>query len=338
MSIKKEKNGTYTLFYSKTDVMTQQTSRTKKRGFATIKEAKEYERSLSRESSEVTFYSLFEECYKNKDIELATFKDNSKLFNKYLSGLKNIRYEELTKPYLLQLRTTIANYDLAPKTKNKILGLIKITCSYANTIYDLPNNSKVLKNFKIERKENIIWTPEQFRKFEAALVGNYDSYIPFFHTLFWTGMRKGEARALLVSDLDIENKSLTICKSMRRYKASLKAPKTSSSKRTIKIDNDTLRVLTPLKSHEKWLFGDYKPLNLTMIDKVFDYGTKMADLPQIRVHDLRHSHATFLICNGANIVAVSKRLGHSSINMTLSTYTHLIKDSEDKLIDLINKM
>jgi len=54
------------------------------------------------------------------------------------------------------------------------------------------------------------------------------------------------------------------------------------------------------------------------------------------MHDLRHSHASILINKGANIIAVSKRLGHSSVEITLKVYTHLMKESEDKLLEILN--
>jgi len=124
---------------------------------------------------------------------------------------------------------------------------------------------------------------------------------------------------------------------MRRSISSLKAPKTDASKRKVKLDNYTLELLKPLKSHEKWLFNDYKPMPLTTMNDCFKYGIEKAHLKKIRIHDLRHSHATYLICNGANIVAVSKRLGHTDISMTLQTYTHLLQNTENELIEMINK-
>ena len=333
--IKKEDNGTYTLFYSKKDVLTQKTTRTKKRGFRTLKDAKAYERSLSRESSSVTFFSLYDECQNSKDQaeETRIYKDN--MIDRYLPALKTMKYESVTKAYLLSLRAEIAKLDLAPKTKNKLIEILKTTSAYANEVYDLPDNAKILKRFKLIKKEPGIWTPEEYFKFEKAL-DLFPDCVPFFHTLFFTGMRKGEARALTVDDLDLENATITINKSMRKYKSSLKEPKTPSGNRKIRIDKKTLEILTSLKSNEKWLFGDYAPISRDRVDRAFKYGIEKSGVKKIRIHDLRHSHASFLIANGANIVVVSKRLGHSSVNMTLSTYAHLLKDSENKVIEMLD--
>ena len=336
MAIIKEKNGTYTLHYTKKDNITQERIRTKKRGFRTLKEAKEYERSLSRESSSVSFISLYNECQNITDQEEDTRVNKDGVLNKYLPQLKTMKYEDLTKPYLTNLRAEISKLDLSGKTKNKIIDIITSTCKYANLTYDLPDNSKVLKRFKVTKKEFEIWTPEEYFKFEEALKTTFPDCVPFFRALFFTGMRKGEARALLVEDLDVDNAVITINKSMRKYKSSLKAPKTPAGNRKIKIDTNTLEILKPLKTHEKWLFGDYKPISRDRVDRAFKAGIQDSGVKKIRIHDLRHSHASFLISNHANIVAVSKRLGHSSINMTLSTYAHLMENAENELIDIIS--
>ena len=341
--IQKEKNGTYTLRYTKQDVVTHKLIRTQKRGFKTQKEARAYERSLSRESSVVTFYSLFMELQENTEQEVDTKLGKESLIKRYLPAFETIRYEELTKPYLLQVRHELDKLDLAPKTKNKILSVIQTTCKYANRIYDLPDNSRVLKLFKITKKEFNVWTVEQYYCFEESLKPTYEDCIPFFHAIFFTGMRKGEARALKVDDLDLENETLHITKSMRKYKSSLKAPKTPAGVRKIKLDKITLELLKPLKRNETWLFGNFKPISRDRVDRAFKYGIDNWNknnpdntIPTIRIHDLRHSHASILISSGANIVAVSKRLGHANINMTLNTYAHLMKDSELKLIDILN--
>ena len=108
----------------------------------------------------------------------------------------------------------------------------------------------------------------------------------------------------------------------------------------------TLNVLNPLLALPgAFLFGNEEPLGISSIQRAF---TKEIDkcnaallvankplVPVIRIHDLRHSHASFLIGQGANIVAVSKRLGHSDVNMTLKVYTHLLQESESRMLNIM---
>ena len=335
MAIIKEPNKTYTLYYYTYDVLQQKRIRKKKRGFKTIKEAKAYELSLSTESSSVSFYTLFKEAQNLIEQEEDTRIHKDNMINKYMPTLKTVKYSDIDKLYLMNLRAEISKLDLAPQTKNKMLDIITGTCKYAEQAYNLPNHCSVLKRFKVYKKTFDIWSPEEYFKFEEGLKPEFEDCVPFFRALFFTGMRKGEARALTVDDFDDIDGTLTINKSMRKYKSSLKAPKTPSGNRKIKLDPVTLELLKPLKSHEKWLFGDYKPISRDRVDRAFKYGIEQSGVKKIRIHDLRHSHASFLIMNGGNIVAVSKRLGHSSINMTLNTYAHLLADSENKLVNLL---
>ena len=85
-----------------------------------------------------------------------------------------------------------------------------------------------------------------------------------------------------------------------------------------------------------YLFGGECPLAVTTIARYFSQAIEETGVRRIRLHDLRHSHATWLINNGANIVAVSKRLGHASIEQTLQTYTHLLQESDNDLVRKIN--
>lgn len=336
MSIKKEINGTYSLHYTKTDIISGKTIRTTKRGFKTQKEAKEFERSLYINKSDVTFYQLFIELQNNTNQVEDSRKEKESIIENYFPILKTIKYNNLTKPYLLSLRTELDKKNLSAKRKNKILGVIKSTCRYANKYYDLEDNSKVLDNFKIEKKEHNIWSMEEYFKFENALKDTkYEDCVPFFHTIMFTGLRKGEARALTINDL--KDGYLFVHSSMRKNANSLKATKTPSSNRKILLDKDTYTMLKTLQeSHEKWLFGDFRPISRDRVDNAFKYGIEKAGVKKIRIHDLRHSHASYLLSKGANIVAVSKRLGHSSINMTLQVYAHLLEESEKEVVNLLN--
>ena len=70
-------------------------------------------------------------------------------------------------------------------------------------------------------------------------------------------------------------------------------------------------------------------------EKPLYYQKKNNITPRIRLHDLRHSHASFLLNNGANILAVSKRLGHATVTQTLETYAHLMQDTEEQMMEII---
>ena len=73
------------------------------------------------------------------------------------------------------------------------------------------------------------------------------------------------------------------------------------------------------------------------LKRQLDTACKKAGVPRIRVHDLRHSHASYLLSNGINIVILSRRLGHEKVQTTLNIYCHICPSSEDRLNDVLNK-
>jgi integrase len=96
---------------------------------------------------------------------------------------------------------------------------------------------------------------------------------------------------------------------------------------------ETLKPLIDLA--DPFIFGGVHPVAISKIDTNFRKAIKEANLKPIRLHDLRHSHASFLLNNGANILAVSKRLGHATITQTLETYAHLMGDTDEKMMKII---
>ena len=85
------------------------------------------------------------------------------------------------------------------------------------------------------------------------------------------------------------------------------------------------------------MFGGERPLSRTRITNAKEIAIKRSGVKRITIHDFRHSHASNLINEGINIVAVSRRLGHADVNMTLEVYTHLFKKNDDILVDYLEE-
>ncbi len=139
-------------------------------------------------------------------------------------------------------------------------------------------------------------------------------------------MRIGEAQALTWNDfkdgkLNIDK---SLCKLSKSKSYEIKDTKTESSK----IEG----------FNSNWfIFGSNKPLPRTTIDRIKDDAIKKSKVNRITIHELRHSHASNLISQNINNVAISRRLGHSDINITLKVYAHLMPKNEDELIKYLNK-
>lgn len=232
------------------------------------------------------------------------------------------------------------------------LAMVNIL-NYAMNFYGLNSNvaCKIgnFPNINTIPKINF-WTLEEFNNF----IDYVDDivYYSFFTILFYTGMRLGECLALNWNDINenyIDINKTLIRNDHNNNEYSFNSPKTKKSIRTIQIDNNTYLILKNLKTYYKkiinfddnwFVFGGIKPLSTTTIQRKKKYYCEISKTKEIRIHDFRHSHASFLVSNNLPITLISKRLGHSNISMTLNTYSHFIPDDEQKtvnLIDTINK-
>lgn len=192
---------------------------------------------------------------------------------------------------------------------------------------------------KTERKEMKYWSSEQVAKFLKTAKDSV--YYPLFYLALFTGMRLGELRGLKWSDVNWEASQISIRRHIvRAGKVTVVIPGTKK-RDTGRVIDISPNVASILKRHwakqaeqllaiggnkEDWMFttpfGKIIP-DIT-IYKAFIRVSKQASLPRIRFHDLRHTHATLLLQQGVHPKVVSERLGHSSIAMTLDTYSHVI--------------
>lgn len=155
-------------------------------------------------------------------------------------------------------------------------------------------------------------------------------------------MRRGEILGLRWSDVDLESSRLSVRQTLISvgYQIRVSEPKTAKSRRSISLDATTVRALRVHRANqleERLRAGDaYQPFDLVFatedggyvhpdgFGKAFKRLQRGAGLPTIRFHDLRHTHASLALQAGVHPSVVSERLGHSTVAMTLDTYTHVI--------------
>ncbi|MEG1505425.1 MAG: site-specific integrase, partial [Lachnospiraceae bacterium] len=158
-----------------------------------------------------------------------------------------------------------------------------------------------------------------------------------FLLLYWTGMRIGELLALTYEDIDLEKRIITISKSYQRIKGKdmITPPKTPKSNRKVMIPPF---LAEELKEYCSVLYG------ITAKERMFRFtksymeheivrGVKETGVKRIRIHDLRHSHASLLVEMGFQPLEIAERLGHEKIETTLNTYSHLYPNKQAQLAD-----
>ena len=184
-----------------------------------------------------------------------------------------------------------------------------------------------------------MWTQVEYERFSKQV--NKSAMKLAFDILFYTGIRSGEMLALTPADI-LPDKKLDINKSFAKMQGQelFLEPKTPKSKRKISIPDflyddiqEYISKLYEISSHERIFY-----FTKSGLEKELKSAAAKAGLEPIRVHDLRHSHASMLIEMGFDILEISERLGHESAKTTLDTYSHLYPDKDTKLASALNQL
>jgi integrase len=210
---------------------------------------------------------------------------------------------------------------------------------------------------KQEEKKLQTWTKEEVNKFLAQ--AKKHKYFIIYYLAVNTGMRRGELIGLKWSDIDFKKKRLEVNRQVQRTDEGLifKQPKSKAGYRVIPITTDVVKQLKKQKirqSEKKLALGSNyngeldlicsnmvgNPIEPTKIYKYYKEISRAADLPEIRFHDLRHTFATLFLQSNGNIKTLQQILGHSSISVTMDTYSHVtdeMLDSAAKNIEMMYK-
>lgn len=208
---------------------------------------------------------------------------------------------------------------------------------------------------KVPYKERRVLSPEESRAF-LEFAGEMPNGLIFEFALL-SGMRPEEYLALQWKDLDFERCTAQVKRALVRHKGNwtFEQPKTAKSSRIVSLPKPLFNKLsahkrkqneTRLKNGLIWENNDlvfcselgtpHTIPNLTY--RYFRPILKQAGLPQIRLYDLRHSNATLLLIAEENPKIVAERLGHSTVVLTLDTYSHVIPTMQKTATDKLTKM
>lgn len=353
------------------DPATGKERRTTRRGFKTIKEAKQAERNLLLDVEEnglpsnqsdgfqdPTFEelaSLWLENYKTT-VKPSTFENVrskvEKITEEHFEGMK---LKKITVAYCQKIVIELSkSYVLY----NHYLSVINRIFKYA-VLMDVLNSNpfdKVIKpkSRQTQRKGNFL-TKEELKEFlKLAQNTSLFYFHPLVHLMSYTGLRQGEALALKWSDIDFENKKITVEKTAVRIKEkqTIQTPKTKNSKRVISIDPATLSILKNWKKDqikiyfkngkhfegdENFIFTNQRGEWVHIHNFIRYFKRFIADhkLKPITPHGLRHTHASLLFSAGVEPKNISDRLGHSTVQITLDLYTHI---TEEQRTDTVEKL
>ena len=314
----------------------------KKEGFTTQREAKAYERDfLERRAStpSMTFAALVDvylEDYKSRN-RATTYHTTENIMGKHiLPRFKDLPVNEIT-PAMVRAwqNELIASGEYADSFLHRVHVTLSAVLAFAVKYYHLPQNAARLAGSMGKQKSRPIafWTLAQFRQFQEAIEGN-EPYSTLFTLLFYTGLRIGEALALTPGDID--GGTLSVSKTYKKLNRQdvIQPPKTEKGRRVVTLPPflvDILRQyigsLYGIKNNQRL----FECVSLSAVGNNLRRYAAAAGLPRIRVHDLRHSHASLLIEQGFSPIAIRDRLGHEDIQTTLNTYGHLYPNKQEEI-------
>jgi integrase len=255
--------------------------------------------------------------------------------------LRSLQAEQLDRFYR-ELLTTGGERccGLAPKTVYDVHVIIRAALNDAVRQHLVPANvahgTQPPRPTTRERSGPECWTADQLAEFLDAI--EHLRLYPALHLAATTGMRRGEIAGLRWGDWNTTTHRLSIARSRQVVGGrSIEVPvKTRSSRRCIDLDPDTEAVLTAWRrrltrdghgvrlADPMFTNSQGKPVHAESLYQLFDRQVRKLDLPRIRLHDLRHTHASLLVGDGVAIKVVSERLGHANPGFTMATYQHVL--------------
>ncbi|MEE1283933.1 MAG: site-specific integrase, partial [Acutalibacteraceae bacterium] len=154
------------------------------------------------------------------------------------------------------------------------------------------------------------------------------------------GMREGELLALTYNDFDFDKNTVNINKTYAVINSTeiIQPPKTPKSTRVVSLP---VEIMNMVQEYYGMLY-DYDPnarlfaTSKSALTREMERGCKISGVKRIRIHDIRHSHASLLIEMGVVILLVSERLGHENIETTLGIYSHLYPNKDENVAKMLS--
>ena len=338
----------------------------KKRGFKTKREAvlaeEKFLLELTRSQNNITLSQLMDKYLANAKTQVkeSTVDNNQGALKKWVRKFGDMYVSEITRAELQDFVDELdARYSKRYVEKIFYCGNTMFNYGLTKELIDKNPLTGVERDKRPNemKKEMLFWEPDEFEKF----IANVDDIMwkTFFSTLYMMGIRRGECIALTWKDIDFVKKTMSIYKTssakQRNKKVKYTTPKTKNSYRIITIPDALLSLLKEWKSVEStfsgfsensFVFGNDLPLPAENIRRNFIRYIKLTNdklrdeeiIQQIRIHDLRHSHASYLINNmekGFSDYDIAKRLG-DTLETLHNTYAHWFKTKDSKIIDFMN--
>ncbi|WMX58057.1 tyrosine-type recombinase/integrase [Peribacillus sp. R9-11] len=310
--------------------------------------------------SSMKYEQFMDEYWEERKISLqsSTYETHTIFYKKHIQPrLGKIKLQGIRHTQIQRTINELVSEKYSPETVHLIYRIMNASFKKAillKLIKENPCSGATLP--KRNRREMNIWSLDQVNYFlqEAPHVTRVTRCLIGFQIGLLAGLRQGEILALRWKDIDFEKGIIYIRQTLTQSAEIKNGAKNNSSVRSLTIPN---RLLEELKIHRKLI--DFEKVNCKLNYQDHDlvlptrYGapmiprnfrkefyniTKYLNLPKIRFHDLRHTHATLLIEQNINVKLIADRLGHTDIETTLNTYSHVLPNMQRSVSDKLDEI
>lgn len=325
-----------------------------KRGFALKRDAVEWEENfhLRLDSSLYMSFAEFYQIYKEDlggRLKDSTWETKSAIIEtKLLPFFGSMRLRDITSVEVIRwqnemMKQKMPNGKPYSQTYLKTLhNQLSAIFNHAVRFYKLSENPARVAGAIGEKEggEMSIWSEEEYRRFAEAVMDKPVSYY-CFEMLYWCGIREGELLALTRKDFDFKKQEVSISKTYHRSKGKdrITSPKTRQSVRTVSMPaflcaeiQDYFSMVYDLQPNDRAF-----PVTKGFLSREMERGAAESGVKRIRVHDLRHSHVSLLIHLGYSAVAIARRVGHKSIDITYR-YAHLFPSIQAQMASRLDQL
>lgn len=319
------------------------------------KDSKKMETSLiireEEKKDKFKFYAVYWLKKKEFEVKKSTFCNYSNLLkNQIIPIIGELKFCELNGDILqFFIYQVQSQNNISEKTTKDCLGVIKQIIVDGQEEGVIPSFAFSKRKLKYKKQEligniNKVYTEDEYKKIIESILNDINYTKLGILIGLYTGARIGEICALQFKDIDFNNKSINITKTLQRIydptkdinpsEIQITSPKTGSSIRSIPITNELINILKRMNTGEDnfILTGKKKYTEPRTFRRKYQNFMKNIDIEPLKFHSLRHTFASMNIENGTDIKTISEILGHSDIDTTLKVYTHTSEKAKKKAI------
>jgi integrase len=285
-------------------------------------------------------------------VEPATYRPYKRHVDKHLvPNVGTIKLAKLTVAHIEGLYATLAGKEVSPALQRKIGTTLSVALRAAVRMKLIPHNpAAAVRKPKAAKPDFQVLDLEQVATFLKE--AGKDRLAAFYVTALDSGARPGELFAMLWTDVDFERGQISVTKSLEDIDGVLRVKDVKTKKGRRRIDL-SLFTMGELNRHRARMLAEGRDVkagpvfcdtaggylrNGNLRRNSFKPILTRAQLPELRLYDLRHTSATLLLLADENVKVISERLGHATVQLTLDTYSHVLPTMQQRAASKMDRI